>query len=141
MPEQEELRSPEIVGLVGDVVSRLRGQAPGGYKCIFLNCEMHETPGGMTTSGDLFAITRPWLGPYRRNQWVLDANSLLLLNRAGRVLMAETKQDHTAIDVLINRNGFRAFVDRGSLRRIGGDDFYKSKHKSYLQLEPLLSHV
>lgn len=141
---EERLTSTEAMNLQSDVVRLLRQQAPSGFKCIFLNCEMHDTPGGMTTSADLFAVSKSLFGNARRNQWTLDASSLKVLNQLGRLLLENSGQDHVVVDLLVWNNGaHQCFVDRGSLRRLGsdGDDFFKMKHKSYVHLEPLLAEV
>ena len=139
----EALSSPEAISLRNEVGAIMRRQAPSGFKCIFLNCEMHETPGGMTTSGDLFAVTKPMFGHSKRNQWVLDANALIRLNKLGRLLMEGTGQDHVTLDLIISRaEDCKAFVDFAPLRRIGGDDdFFKTKHKAYVKVEPWLADV
>ena len=141
---EERLKSAEAKGLQEQIVSILRSQAPSGFKCVFLNYEMHETPGGMTTSEDMFAVTKPLLGKSRRSQLLLDAPSLKLLNQLGRLLLSGAGKDHVIVDLVIHADGsHQSFVDPGSLRRLGsdGDDFFKTKHKAYTQIEPWLAQV
>jgi hypothetical protein len=138
------VNSAEAKSLQEQIVGLLQAQAPSGFKCIFLNCEMHETPGGMTTSEDVFAVTKPLLGKPRRNQLLLDAPSLKSLNQLGRLLLKDMRRDHVIVDLLIRSDGsHQVFVDPGSMRRLGsdGDDFFKTKHKAYTQIEPWLAQV
>jgi hypothetical protein len=44
--------------LVQQLIASLLQNAPNPFKCIFLNCELHQTVGGATVSGDLFAVTK-----------------------------------------------------------------------------------
>jgi len=141
---EERLNSAEAKSLQERLVGLLQAQAPSGFKCVFLNCEMHETPGGMTTSEDVFAVTKPLLGKPRRNQLLLNAPSLKLLNQLGRLLLKDTQRDHVIVDLLIRSDGsHQVFADPGSMRRLGsdGDDFFKTKHKAYTQIEPWLAQV
>lgn len=141
---EERLTSPEAKELQEEIVNLLRAQAPSGFKCIFLNCEMHETPGGMTTSEDVFAITRPLFGRPRRGQLLLGAPALSSLNQLTRLLMSGMERNHVIVDLLVHSDGsHQAFVDPGPLRRLGddGDDFFKTKHKAYTHIEPWLEEV
>ena len=135
VPSASEL--PELTALA----ARLRRQAPTGYICIFLNCEFHETTGGMTASDDLFAVVQHMFRPSRRHQWTLDADSLVLLNKAARRYMLSFDRDYVTLDFILYRAAHRVFVDSGPLRRIGGDYEFKSKHKAYVDLEPRLAGV
>ena len=141
---EERLRSVDEKSLREQIVGLIKAQAPSGFKCIFLNCEMHETPGGMTTSEDVFAVTKPLLGKPRRNPLLLNAPSLKLLNQLGRLLLKDMEKDHVIVDLLIRNDGtHQIFVDLGEMRRLGsdGDDFFKTKHKACMQIEPWLAQV
>jgi hypothetical protein len=140
---EKSLTDPNAVRLRDSLVESLRQHAPRGHKCIFLNCELHQTPGGVTVSGDLFAVTVPLFGRPHRNQRTLNLQEVRILDELGPLLMQETGQDHVTLDLLINAIGnCKTFVDFSPLRRIGGDDdFFKSKHKAYVQVEPLLGKI
>jgi hypothetical protein len=140
---EEALNNPEFIALRDALIDRLRRQAPWGYKCVFLNCEVHETPGGMTTSGDLFAVTKPLIGGPKRNRWVLDSDATSILNKMAALVLRGSGQDHAALDLLFYRRGeCKVFVDRGPLNRIGGKNrYFKSKHKVYATIEPLLQRI
>lgn len=139
----EALKSPEEVALQAALVDRLRQEAPGSWKCIFLNCELRETRGGMSASGDLFAITKNLFGSPKREQWVLSADSLKIAFELGRLACSLADQPHVTVDLIISRDGsYKAFADFGPLRRLnGGDDFFRSKHRLYLEVEPLLKLI
>lgn len=124
------------------VTERLIASAPPGFKCIFLNCEMQDSPGGMAMSDDLFAVTKPLLGKAKRVTLDLDAETFNLLARLGRRLMTDDRT-HVVLDLLIDARGnCKAFKDDGSLKRLGGGHrAFRTKHKAYTQIEPWLSQV
>jgi hypothetical protein len=139
----EALRSPKEIELLNLLASRLQREAPHRWKCIFLNCELRETAGGMSASGDLFAVTKPMFSHPKRNQWVLGADSLKILYELGRLVCAQASLPHVTVDLIIPKaGGFRSYADFGELRRLdGGDDFFRSKHKVYEDVEPLLKLI
>jgi hypothetical protein len=96
---ESTLTNPTAVRLRDALVKSLQQHAPHGYKCIFLNCELHQTPGGITVSGDLFAVTTPIFGRPCRNQRVLNLQEVHLLDKLGLLLMAEFSQDHVTLDL------------------------------------------
>ena len=134
------LSTAEALQLRREIVDHLRRQAVWGSKCIFMNCEMHETAGGMTTSADLFSVTKPLFRLPKRNQWVLDAELLRRINRLGRLLMQDIGRDRVTLDLIVDGDGSsKLFVDSAQPRLLDGEDFYKSKHKAYAAEHPLLA--
>jgi len=138
----EVLANPESTQLIEGIVSALRDRSGRGMQLIFMNCEMHETPGGMTVSDHTFTLSKPILGSPKTTTIDLDAPLLSLLNRLGRQLMVEVKDDRVTLDVVIPRQGaWEAFVDQKQPRLEGGDDFFKTKHKVYIETYPLLASI
>jgi hypothetical protein len=131
------------IALPASVLATLQEQVPARRRCFFLNCEFHETPGGMTTSADFFALTKRLLGSYSRVPCSLDAVALSVLNTFARELMAEHKTDYVVVDVIGLVGGeAKAFLDLEHFPRLkDGDDFYKAKHEHYAQAFPLLQKV
>lgn len=104
-----------------------------------MNCELHDTPGGMTNSHDVFAVVKRLFGSARRVEIRLDAQTATTLNALARRHMQTVGKKLLVIDLLIHRDGrHQLFVDAGSPRRLGdsGDDFFKSKRVDYVALAP-----
>lgn len=140
--QPKEVDAAASARLIDELVKSLRRNAPKESKCIFLNCEMHLTKGGVTVSGDLFAITKPVLRSARRVQSVLSLQEVRLLDELGPKLMEASRSQHVILDLIVSKAGYSKFVSFEPLRRIGGDDdFFRSKHKSYVQLEPWLGRI
>lgn len=125
------------------VVERLLQKAPSNSKCIFLNCEMQDTPGGMAMSDDLFAVVKPVLRGAKRVDVDMDADTFKALVALGRIVLAGMHQDHVTVDLIVDSSGScKTFWDDGPLRRIGGGERdFKTKHKAYAYLEPWLNEV
>lgn len=126
--------------LPDDTVETLLRQVPARFECVFLNCELHNTPGGMTASADFFALTRKLLGGYVRNQITLNLQSGRAMAALGERLMAEHATEYLAIDAVIDKNKtVHSFLDLEQLPRLkSGDDFYARKHEQYMQAFPVL---
>ena len=124
-------------------MERLVRQMPSGTKCIFLNCEMRDSPGGMALSDDLFAVVKPVFGKPRRVAMELDADAFKLLVALGRHVLAACAQSHVTVDLLIHpRGACQAFRDDSPLRRLGGGErAFREKHKAYAEIEPWLAAV
>jgi hypothetical protein len=139
----EALKSAAEIELQEKLVSRLQRKAPRHWKCIFMNCELRETAGGMTATEDLFAVTRSLFHGPKRQQWELDADSVLMLFELGRLTCSLADKPHVTVDVIISRNGtYKAFADFGPMRRLdGGDRFFRARHKVYQEIEPLLKLI
>jgi hypothetical protein len=137
------LTDPDAIRLRDRLVESLRSGAPRGHKCVFLNCELHQTPGGVTVSGDLFSVVAPMFGKPRRVQRTLDLQEVRILDELGPMLMKIERKEHVTLDLVIASDGkCHTFFDFSPLRRIGGDDdFFKTKHKAYTQIEPWLAQV
>lgn len=97
----------------------------------------------MSASGDLFAVTQSLFGSPKREQWVLGADSLKIAFDLGRMVCSLTDQPHVTVDFIILKDGsYKSFPDFGPLRRLnGGDDFFRGKHKVYVEVEPLLKSI
>lgn len=139
----EPLKSAAEIELLEALASRLQRHAPRRWKCIFMNCELRETTGGMSSSEDLFAVTRSLFGGVKRQEWALDADSILMLFELGRLTCSRARRPHVTIDLIIPRKGgHHAFADFEPLRRLGGGDrFFRGKHKVYRDIEPLLQLI
>ncbi|MBQ0936378.1 hypothetical protein [Ideonella paludis] len=135
--------SPSPLSLPTDLPAKLLKQAPGQFECVFVNCELHNTPGGMTASADFFALTRKLFGGYVRNQITLDLESVRAMSALGERLMSEHSTEHLTVDVVIEKSrAVHAFLDLEQLPRLkGGDDFYARKHEQYIQAFPVLRHA
>ena len=140
---QDPQAHPPTATFVQELVDSLLKNAPTSFKCIFLNCELHLTAGGATVSGDLFAVTKPIFRTPRRDQRTLALEEVRLLDALAPLLTAGTGLDHATLDLVVRSNkSFSAFVTYEPLRRIGGDnDFFKTKHLAYTQVEPWLARV
>ena len=140
---QDPLTRPAVEALLERLVGSLLEKAPQSFKCVFLNCELHQTAGGATVSADLFAVTKRLFGVPRRDQRTLVLEEVRLLDALAPLLTEGTALTHATLDVLIRSDKtFSAFVTFGPLHRIGGnDDFFKSKHLEYVHLEPWLARL
>lgn len=125
------------------IVERLLQQAPSNTRCIFLNCEMQDSPGGMAMSDDLFAVVKPILRRAKRFTVDMDADTFKALVALGRIVLAGMHQNYVTVDLIVDSSGScKAFWDDGPLRRIGGGERdFKTKHKDYAHLEPWLNEV
>jgi hypothetical protein len=139
----ELMATDESARLQSAVVERLVRKVPSGTKCIFLNCEMQDSPGGMAMSDDLFAVVKPLFGRPKRVTIDLDADAFKLLTALGRLELAAASQQHVTIDLIVDAHGScKVFRDDGPLRRLGGGQrSFKAKHKSYVEIEPWLAEV
>ena len=141
-PESDDDSDEANSRLIDSLVESLQRNAPKESKCIFLNCEMHLTEGGVTVSGDLFAVTKPFLRSARRVQRTLNLQEVRILDELGPKLMEAAGSQHATLDLVASKAGYSKFVTFEPLRRIGGDDdFFKSKHKAYVQVEPWLGRI
>jgi len=142
-PDAEVVIDAAGLNLLETLVDSLRRNAPKRSKCVFLNCEMHiPNEGAFTVSGDLFAVSKPVLRAPRRVQRALTVHEVQLLDTFGSDLMRARERQHAILDVIVSDAGYKHFISFGPLRRIrGNDDFFKSKHKSYVHLEPWLGQI
>lgn len=129
--------------LPDETVQTLLKQMPARFECVFLNCELHNTPGGMTASADFFALSRKLLGGYVRNQTILNADSVRAMAAVGERLMAKHATEYLVLDVVISKDrAVHAFLDLEQIHRLkGGDDFYARKHEQYMQAFPVLRNT
>lgn len=137
----EALKNPQVAKLRDALVASLIGHAPRSQKCIYLDCELDVTPGGVVVNGDLFAITVPFFGKPKRVDRILNLQEVRILDEMAPLLTQVENQDHAILDLIVTSSGeCHSFVGYGPLRRIGvyGSP---SKHKSYAYLEPLLAQV
>lgn len=135
--------NPAPLSLSTDLTRALMAQAPARFECIFVNCELHSTPGGVTASADFFALTRRLFGGYTRHQITLNLGSVRAAIAVGESLMQQHAAEYVAIDAVIEKNGtVHAFLDLEQFPRLkGGDDFYRRKHEQYIQGFPVLLKV
>ena len=110
------------VSLLESIIAQLVARAPARSKCVFLNCEMRNTPSDFAISADLFAVIKPVFGKVRRVQLDLSWETARLLNSLGQNILSE-ESEHTTIDVIIDgRSKFIAYQDNGALHRLKGGD-------------------
>jgi hypothetical protein len=138
----EYVAAGEAARLQKAVIERLIAHAPSAAKCVFLNCEMVDSPSGMAMSDDLFAVIKPLLGKAKKVRLDMDATTFTLLTALGRQIMNGDRR-HLILDLLIDpRGNCRAFCDDGELKRLGGGSrSFKTKHKFYAEIEPWLAQV
>ena len=134
---------PSPLAVPADVIATLLRQVPTRFECVFVNCELHNNPGGMTASADFFALTRKLLGGHVRNQITLNLDSVRAMAALGERLMSEHATEYVAIDVVIEKNRtVHAFLDLEQLPRLKSrDDFYARKHEQYIPSFPILRNV
>jgi hypothetical protein len=132
--------SPEQIQVISEGV---RQAWPFGTKVAFMNCEFHETEGGMSWSDDLFAVVKHPLVKAKRVRLELSPDRQLQLMSIGRELIAATAQRHLTVDLIVRPDGSTtAFTSLAPLRRLMGcDGSYRVKHKEYIAAEPLLGLV
>lgn len=126
------------------MVSSLEQNAPRLSCCTFLNCELHRSDTGIVSSADLFSVRKPLFRRPQRRQRELNLAEIRILDELGEVVMSELKTSRLTLDVLLGKRQYvQSFYSLEPLHRIGGgnDHFFKSKHKAYVHLEPLLNEI
>jgi hypothetical protein len=131
------------ISVPSNLVAALLKQAPRRFECVFANCELHSTPGGMTASTDLFSLTRKIFGGHLRQRFSPNFESAKAMMELGEKLMIENSTEYVAVDLLLEKNGLvHAFLDLEQFPRLkGGDDFFNRKHEQYASAFPVLANV
>jgi hypothetical protein len=130
--------------LLDSIVAYFVANAPARAKCVFLNCEMSDSPNDFAISTDVFAVIKPIFGnKIQRVQLEVSWEAADLLISLGRHILGDQSGRYTTIDIIINgRSKYEAYRDNGSLRRLkGGDGMYRSKYEYYVAQNVWLSDL
>jgi hypothetical protein len=133
----------EAARMKADVAARLLARAPRGTKCVFLNCELRDSQGGMAMSDVLFAVVKPLFGQVDRVTLDLDVETFDAIAAFGRELAGAALFRGAVLDLIISaEGGSKCFLEDGPLIRLSGKDrSFKTKHRVYAQVEPWLAEV
>lgn len=91
--------------LLSRVIARAPATAPKRAKCIFLNCEIHDTENDIAISPELFAVVKPLLGKAKRAKMEVNWEVADLLIALGQDIISKENVRHVIIDLIIDERG------------------------------------